>query len=133
MHARSLLPALLLLAGLGSGCDAGPSPRGACATTDECDPGQRCIASRCMDDPGPVEDAGTPPVVRDAGPRPDVGPPATDGAVPCGESTFEVTETMESVIVPNGVRYMHLKVWGSGGNGEGQCVDANCTCAGVNG
>jgi hypothetical protein len=123
-HSRTTLPLTVLVALTLGGCPASVSSTD-CTTTADCARGESCVAMRCradeLGDAGGADDAGPPAPRRDAGPLPDAGPGSTDAAVPCGESTFEVTETMESVIVPNGVRYMHIKAWGSGGNGEGQC------------
>jgi hypothetical protein len=47
---------------------------------------------------------------------------ASDGT-PCGTATFDLTETQELWTVPANVGFMHVKAWGAGGNGEGQCAD----------
>jgi hypothetical protein len=39
----------------------------------------------------------------------------------CATADFEVTETQELFVVPEGVTFMHVKAWGAGGNGEGRC------------
>ncbi|MBI2896884.1 MAG: hypothetical protein HYY06_25220 [Deltaproteobacteria bacterium] len=44
-----------------------------------------------------------------------------DGDGGCATVEFQVTETQEQFIVPDGVRYMAVKAWGAGGNGEGVC------------
>lgn len=106
------------------GCGTSVTPR-TCTTDRECAADHTCVDGDCVFS---TTDSGIPPGT-DAGPPRDGGPPFTfdggipsDGAVPCGEMTFPVTETQELVVVPRGVRYMHIKVWGSGGNGEGQCA-----------
>jgi hypothetical protein len=43
-----------------------------------------------------------------------------DGTV-CGTASFDLSETQELLTVPSNVSYMHVKAWGAGGNGEGQC------------
>lgn len=45
-----------------------------------------------------------------------------DADAACGSATFKVTETQVVFNVPADVRYMHVKAWGAGGNGEGQCA-----------
>jgi len=42
----------------------------------------------------------------------------------CAKSNHVVTDTQESFKVPKNARYMHVKAWGAGGNGEGQCTPA---------
>lgn len=49
-------------------------------------------------------------------------PGALDASFECDSITFPVTETQESFVVPDRVRYMHIKAWGAGGNGEGYCA-----------
>ncbi len=44
-----------------------------------------------------------------------------DGDDVCATADFEVTETQELFVVPDGVTFMHVKAWGAGGNGEGVC------------
>ena len=39
----------------------------------------------------------------------------------CGKATFALSETQEQVKIPANVSFMHVKAWGAGGNGEGQC------------
>jgi|GEM_PF-3370675 len=48
---------------------------------------------------------------------PDV-PYETENTTQCGDVTFELTETQETLIIPNNVKYMHVKAWGAGGNEE---------------
>jgi hypothetical protein len=56
---------------------------------------------------------------------PDVHPDAdADGEVPCLEETIPLSNTQVSYLVPDYARYMHVKIWGAGGNGEGGCSDA---------
>ncbi|MCC6751689.1 MAG: hypothetical protein IT371_28815 [Deltaproteobacteria bacterium] len=49
---------------------------------------------------------------------------ARDGSFdgPCAEARFPLTETQETFAVPKNARYMHVKAWGSGGNGQGLCT-----------
>jgi len=56
--------------------------------------------------------------------RPD-GPDAdADEDVPCLEETLPWSNTQVSYLVPAYARYMHVKVWGAGGNEEAGCSDA---------
>jgi hypothetical protein len=45
---------------------------------------------------------------------------AVDGSQ-CSSASFQLTETQENFTIPGNVTYMHVKAWGAGGNGEGQC------------
>lgn len=104
-------------------CDGAVHTRG-CELDSDCEPGALCVDMRCSGGPtdggdDPRLDAFAPPPF-DAGPPPD-GAGSPDGAVECGAIDFVTTETMEMVRVPPGVQYMHIKAWGSGGNGEGAC------------
>ncbi len=47
-----------------------------------------------------------------------------DKSAVCAKATHKLTETQESFKAPKGARYMHVKAWGAGGNGEGQCTPA---------
>lgn len=40
----------------------------------------------------------------------------------CAKKSFPLTQTQVAFKVPQKVRYMHVKAWGAGGNGEGQCA-----------
>lgn len=101
-------------------CSAEPGG-GACSTAAECTRGDTCVEGRCVatsadgggSDSGPRADSGPLPPPIDAG--------DFDGAFPCGEMTFPLTATEESFTVPPGVRYMHVKAWGAGGNDERSC------------
>jgi hypothetical protein len=44
------------------------------------------------------------------------------GDVPCVDQDFPLTETQVDLLVPLNARYMQIKAWGAGGNGEGQCA-----------
>lgn len=59
-------------------------------------------------------------VVADSMVTPDV---AVDAADPCTASEHIFTDTAESFTVPQDVRYMVIKAWGSGANEEEQCVN----------
>jgi hypothetical protein len=48
---------------------------------------------------------------------------AVDAADPCVSSEHIFTDTTESFTVPQDVRYMVIKAWGSGANEEEQCVN----------
>lgn len=69
---------------------------------------------------GPTAHAGDDPV--DATQPPNDVSQVPDADTECGEATFDVTETQEVFEVPPNVYYMHVKAWGSGGNGEGACT-----------
>ncbi len=45
-----------------------------------------------------------------------------DADAPCATANFKMTETQVVFTVPATVRYAHIKAWGAGGNGEGQCA-----------
>jgi len=45
-----------------------------------------------------------------------------DGGVPRTDITYHLTETREVFPVPDDVGFMHVKAWGSGGNGEQGCM-----------
>jgi hypothetical protein len=45
-----------------------------------------------------------------------------DGSVPCAPQDFPLSETQDLLIVPIDARFMQVKAWGAGGNGEGQCT-----------
>jgi hypothetical protein len=47
--------------------------------------------------------------------------------VPCGEGDFMPVETQEAYTAPPGARYMYIKAWGGGGNGEE--MSAGCSLA----
>jgi len=56
---------------------------------------------------------------------PDVRPEAdADEDVPCLEETIPLSNTQVSYLVPGYARYMHVKVWAAGGNGEAGCSEA---------
>jgi len=48
---------------------------------------------------------------------------AVDAADPCVSSEYIFTDTAESFTVPQDVRYMIIKAWGSGANEEEQCAN----------
>jgi len=48
-----------------------------------------------------------------------------DDDAPCAEATFTVSETQETFTVPPYAKYMYVKAWGAGGNGELGCDYAN--------
>lgn len=87
-----------------------------------CGPGE-CGTRDLHTDAGPPEegDAGPPPPRADAGPSA-AGEPVDDGEpFACGAESHLLTETQISFAVPPNVRFMHVKAWGAGGNGEGRC------------
>ncbi|MFH2007717.1 MAG: hypothetical protein ABI333_14120 [bacterium] len=99
---------------LSDGCASSSSQQTGCADDDECNPGYICDNDTCVlgDRDGSVynDTFYIPPS--------DALPP--DGSV-CAEAHFPMTETEEHFLVPANARYMHVKAWGSGGNGEGGC------------
>jgi uncharacterized protein (TIGR03382 family) len=63
-------------------------------------------------------DAAMPPDA-DRGPIVEEEPEDEESA--CGAMVFALTDTQEDFVVPDDVRYMHVKAWGAGGNHEGGC------------
>jgi hypothetical protein len=104
------------------GC-AASSVRSQCTNSNDCDPWERCENGSCVQDnadpdAGPV-DAGVDAAPVDAA-LPDAAPP--DAAIPCPpDEVFTFTETQESLSIPQHVRFLHVKLWGGGGNDEDQC------------
>lgn len=105
------LPAALLAL---SGCAAsGP----ACTVDSDCRYGT-CVDGHCVDS---ADDAGATPfdaALRDANiPDAELDSPLVE----CGGESVEYGSRQQNITIPNGVRYLHIKAWGGGGNGEGQC------------
>lgn len=44
-----------------------------------------------------------------------------DGGVPCVPVTIAFTDAEELLVIPEGAHFMHVKLWGAGGNDESQC------------
>ena len=116
-----MIPLALLAVGMASGviigCADNSALDSACGQM-RCPTGVACVAGRC-EEPGtrPAADGGTTTVPLD-------GAVLGDGAFACGATTFRVTDTQESFAVPASVRYLIVKAWGAGGNGEGRdCPD----------
>jgi hypothetical protein len=89
-----------------------------CVDHDECNPGYHCYEGECVSgypDGGPPDAFYIPPS--------DALPP--DAEFLCAAIDFTVTETQELFDVPANVRYMHVKAWGAGGNGELGCSYSN--------
>lgn len=109
----ALLP-LLALPFTGCGGSEDLAASNACTEAD-CPPGTECIAGRCQ-------------VPSDASPGdgsinvPEAGDATQSEPGPCASASFQVTETQESFVIPADVTFMHVKAWGAGGNGEGQCA-----------
>lgn len=98
----------------GAGCASSSVQASQCDGDEDCNPGYHCDNGACVDgarDGGTWDDAFYIPPS-------DALPP--DGSV-CAEAHFALSETEEHFEVPANARYMHVKAWGSGGNGEGQC------------
>ena len=51
--------------------------------------------------------------------------PDSDEEVPCLVDTIPLSNTQVSYLVPGYARYMHVKIWGAGGNGEAGCSGAD--------
>jgi hypothetical protein len=116
------IAALFAMALLAGAC---AQSTGGCVVEEECPNGTTCIAGHCV----PEQD------VVDAQDVPDVaeGDPLQDDATPeippdtadtededgyCIELDRTFSETQELFTIPAGVRYMHVKAWGAGGNEE---------------
>lgn len=102
----------LILAG--GGCAHSAISQSQCTNSDNCNPGFICDNGVCVEG---VVDAGT---WDDAFYIPPSDAQAPDSSV-CGFAEFPLSETEEHIVIPEHVTYMHVKAWGSGGNGEGQC------------
>jgi hypothetical protein len=90
-----------------------------CAEGHSWDPGQDGGDSP-RDDGGTVEGTGDGTTGED-GTSPADAAAGDDGEatdITCATLTFAPTETQEHFIPPAGVRYMHVKAWGGGANGE---------------
>jgi hypothetical protein len=110
----SILAGLLLLGG-GVGC--APNTAGvACQNDNDCHPGSHCEQGTCVSG-NPDQDA----AVSDAVVSPPVDAQVGDGGAPCDAEEFTFTETQETFVIPAQARYMHVKLWGAGGNDESQC------------
>ena len=113
--AQALLACVILCVVLvAGGCASNTVQRSGCIDDDDCNPGYICENDICVSgerDGGVWDDAFYIPPS-------DALPP--DGSV-CAETHFPLSETEEHFVVPDNARYMHVKAWGSGGNGEGQC------------
>jgi len=124
-HSPSLTAAKLALPGLVVGLSvaalllggcAQPSGQWYCIEDSECADGETCENGACMasgSDGSGGEDPGLGPIGGSTG--------EGGSAESCGNATFELTETQEVFYVPESVSYMHVKAWGAGANGEGQC------------
>jgi hypothetical protein len=95
---RAIGSTLLLVGGLLSGCPGSQvypfMPDGSAGEPEESDSGSHQRA--------------------DSGIRSELGPI-------CETKTFQLQQSQESFEVPDNVTFMHVKAWGAGGNGEGQC------------
>jgi hypothetical protein len=101
-----------------NGC-AGGGDASSCEQTSECDVAETCVAGHCEgSDPSGGEGAGGDMTLPPMGGS--TGGGGSDES--CGEVTFEMTKTQEVFLVPEAVSYMHVKAWGAGANGEGQCA-----------
>ncbi|MFH2007720.1 MAG: hypothetical protein ABI333_14135 [bacterium] len=101
-----LLFGILLLGGA-VGC-ARDSAAGECQHNNDCAQGYHCDQGTCVSDaPGP--DATT----ADA--------QTADGEVSCAAEELPFSDAEETVVIPDHARYMHVKLWGAGGNDESQC------------
>ncbi len=101
----------VVLLGPGCGSAVGSELNASCTTTSECASGATCVDGRCTREDASSFDVSTFDVAD-----------AVDAAeTPCPSFTFPLTETQVTFSVPSGVRFMHVKAWGAGGNDEGQC------------
>ena len=92
-----------------------------------------CAACSTNHSGNPAPDLGVDASAGPAWDRPDSGPggsgePVEEGEYDCGEQLFELTESQESFEVPAEVRYMKVKAWGAGGNGQGAPNCPGCEC-----
>ncbi|MFH2007721.1 MAG: hypothetical protein ABI333_14140 [bacterium] len=106
---------LVVAALVGLSCaHQGVQQQAGCEDHDDCNPGYVCNAEGvCV-----VGDVDAGAVDAMIFPPSDALPP--DGSV-CAEAHFPVSETEESFVVPANARYMHVKLWGAGGNAELGC------------
>lgn len=102
---------------LGS-CAANNVQSNSCEDLDACNPGYHCYEGVCV---AGYADGGAPDAFYI--PPSDALPP--DAHFTCAEIDFTETETQEAFEVPANVRYMHVKAWGAGGNGEAGCTYDN--------
>jgi len=101
-----LLCGLLLLVGA-AGCATDPATV-ACQNHNDCDPGYHCDQGSCVSD-NPDPDAS----VTDAQPG--------DSGTSCAAEELPFSDTEETIVIPDHARYMHVKLWGAGGNAENTC------------
>ena len=105
----------LALAGAATfGCDDGGQwilvpPDGWDARADDGGTGETVVED------GTVDEDGTPPA--DVPPE-DAPPVDGESDAACGTGDFSYQETQEVYTAPVGARYMYIKAWGAGGNGE---------------
>lgn len=89
-----------------------------CESHDDCNPGYICSPDGvCVS--GAADAGGL-----DAMIFPPSDALAPDGSV-CAEAHFPLSETEEAFVVPANARYMHVKLWGAGGNAELGCAYYN--------
>lgn len=105
----------LALAGAATlGCDDGGQwilvpPDGWDARADDGGAGETAVED------GTVDEDGTPPA--DVPPV-DVPPVDGEGDAACGTGSFAFADTQEAYTAPLGARFMYVKAWGGGANGE---------------
>jgi len=110
---------VLAVVGLTVGsCAASSVQSSGCEDHSECNPGYHCDQGACV---AGYPDGGAPDAFYI--PPSDALPP--DANFLCAAIDFTATETQESFEVPANVRYMHVKAWGAGGNGEAGCTYNN--------
>lgn len=112
--ATTLMGALAAAGLLLGSCAANNIQASGCEDHDECNPGYHCYEGECVSG---VPDGGVPDAFYI--PPSDALPP--DAEFLCAAIDFTETETQEFFEVPANVRYMHVKAWGAGGNGEAGC------------
>lgn len=124
-HWAAVHAVVVCVVALYSGC-AASSGRDRCINANDCRPGYICDDGLCI--LGEVLD----------GSLPDVHQIETDSAVYpdadvlCEPERFPLSEQQDSFVIPENARYMHVKLWGAGGNDEGSCPWAQ-NGAGVDG
>lgn len=112
---------LAILVLVPTGCP-GSGPGAQCHTHTDCPGGGQCAAGRCRPGAGPSDGSSFGPTIDGTGwTAGDSGGGSAGDSGACAETAFKLTETQVSFKVPKSGRFMHVKAWGAGGNGEGQC------------
>jgi hypothetical protein len=107
------ISSLLVSATVLFGCPGVRSP--ACASSSDCSDGLACLDGYCVASGGGDLGSGVGDIVSSWERH-------VDELGSCASASYKVTETQETFTVLSNARYMHVKAWGAGGNGEGQCT-----------